>query len=138
MAETTGGQYRLCLRCGLERRHEGHEACSYCESEVGMGDSPPKVNPGALRTDLIDFRAREDGSKPILYVLRSCPVCRGLMRLSTETGRLLLKCDCRATFDPADARLRYPGCDLSGKGVIGTNMKVRNAARTIRKTGQLE
>ena len=100
-------QYRSCQRCGLAPQMDGSRTCYYCDYE----------SKGALRPD---------GPR------RKCPICSQVMQLSSSAdGRVVLVSSCGASFDPQTARLSFPSCERVGKGVVGTNQRIRNDAKKI-------
>lgn len=103
--------YRPCMRCGL-RPVESKWMCSVCHVEVDFCNGRPTPN----------------------GVKRRCPVCRSRDEMGHAPNFRAAPrhvCDCGAEFDVRTARLSFPGCTRTGKGVIGTNIKARNDARTI-------
>lgn len=105
----TQQRYHPCVRCGLAPVDTANSECMSCDSESGWVKGWSSFGPSP----------------------RPCPVCRMQMTLH-EGGTPTHRCDdCGAIFDIKRAALSFPGCDRTGRGVIGTNMVVRNDARKL-------
>lgn len=102
--------YRPCTRCGLLAATGDAHECRSCTAERGY----------------LEGRSQDVPE-------RKCPVCGRPMSESPdwETSRLLICRRCSAVFGITDARLYFQGCNRSGKGTSGTNMRVRNDARRL-------
>lgn len=120
-ADSEKSEYRPCQRCGLAQRVDGSRTCYYC-----------------------DYETKETLEPQVPY--RRCPVCGMHMYLGTAAeGRAVLTSACGAVLDLETATLTFPGCTRTGKGVAGTNQKVKNdakraleAAEELRRAQELE